>query len=146
MEFCCLQVSLLFLVTDVFQYFLVRQAFLSKLRQFEIQLTLIALIEISSLQPLQIQFILSYLVRCMSLVVSSYDLTEYTFKKSDCLIDDSMLLKNWLLGAFADLRRATIRFVMSVRLSVRTEQHGSNWTDFYDICYTRIFRKFVEKI
>jgi len=35
-----------------------------------------------------------------------------------------------LLGAFAKLRKATISFVMSVRLSVRLEQLGSQWTDF----------------
>jgi hypothetical protein len=39
------------------------------------------------------------------------------------------------LGAFAKLRKATISFVMSVcvRLSVRTEQLGSHWTDFHEI-------------
>jgi len=35
---------------------------------------------------------------------------------------------------------------MSVRLSVRTEQLGSNWTDFREISYLNIFRKSVEKI
>jgi hypothetical protein len=47
-------------------------------------------------------------------------------------------------------RTATISFVMSVRLSVclsvRIEQLGFNWTDFYEISYLRIFRKSVEKI
>ena len=42
-----------------------------------------------------------------------------------------------LLSAFAKLRKATISFVMSVRpsvrLSVRMEQLGSHWTDFYEI-------------
>ena len=33
------------------------------------------------------------------------------------------------LGAFAKLRKATISFIMSVRLSVRMEQLGSQWTD-----------------
>ena len=37
------------------------------------------------------------------------------------------------LGAFAKLRKATISFVMSVRLSVRTEQLGSKWKDFHEI-------------
>jgi hypothetical protein len=40
------------------------------------------------------------------------------------------------LGAFAKLRKATISFVMSIRLSVRPsfsmEQHGSHWTDFHE--------------
>jgi hypothetical protein len=39
----------------------------------------------------------------------------------------------WILGAFAKLRKATISFVMSVRLSVRMEQLGSHWTDFHKI-------------
>jgi hypothetical protein len=37
------------------------------------------------------------------------------------------------LGALAKLRKATISFVMSVRLSVRMEQLGSHWTDFQEI-------------
>jgi len=37
-----------------------------------------------------------------------------------------------LLGALAKLRKETVRF-MSVRLSVRMEQLGSHWTDFYEI-------------
>ena len=44
-----------------------------------------------------------------------------------------------LLGAFAKLRKATISFIMSIRLSVcpsvRTEQLGSHLTDFDEICY-----------
>jgi hypothetical protein len=38
-----------------------------------------------------------------------------------------------ILGAFAKLRKATISFVMSVRLSIRTEQLGSQWKDFHEI-------------
>jgi hypothetical protein len=41
--------------------------------------------------------------------------------------------KSPLLGAFTKLREASISFVMSVRLSVRTEQLGSHWTDFHEI-------------
>jgi hypothetical protein len=37
------------------------------------------------------------------------------------------------LGAFAKLRKATISFVISVRLPVRMEQLGSHWTDFHEI-------------
>jgi len=37
------------------------------------------------------------------------------------------------LGALAKVRKATISFVMSVRLSVRMEQLGSHWTDFHEI-------------
>ena len=36
-------------------------------------------------------------------------------------------------AVFAILRKATISFVMSVRLSARVEQLGSHWTDFYEI-------------
>jgi hypothetical protein len=36
-------------------------------------------------------------------------------------------------GAFAKLRKVTIRFVMSVRLSIRMKQVGSHWTDFHDV-------------
>ena len=51
-----------------------------------------------------------------------------------------------ILAAFAELRMATISFVMSVRLSVRIEQLGSTWTDFYEICFRVLFFfKSVEK-
>jgi hypothetical protein len=33
----------------------------------------------------------------------------------------------------AELQKATVSFVMSVRLSVRMGQLGSHWTDFYEI-------------
>jgi heme/copper-type cytochrome/quinol oxidase subunit 4 len=55
-----------------------------------------------------------------------------------------------VLGALAKLRKATIGFVMSIRLSVRPffrmEQLGFHWTNFHDIQYLSIFRKSVEKI
>jgi len=44
------------------------------------------------------------------------------------------------------LRKATISFVMPVRLSVRMEQLGSHWTDFCEILYLSILRKSVEEI
>jgi len=50
------------------------------------------------------------------------------------------------LGAFANLRKGTTSFVMSVPLPVRMEQLGSHWTDFRDILYVGIFRIFIEKI
>jgi hypothetical protein len=49
-------------------------------------------------------------------------------------------------GALANLRKATISFVMSVRLSVRVQQLGSYWTDFHEISYLSVFRKSVEKV
>jgi hypothetical protein len=54
------------------------------------------------------------------------------------------------LGAFVKLRKATISFVMSVRLSIRPsvhmEQLGSHWTVFHENWYFEIFLKCVEKI
>jgi len=54
------------------------------------------------------------------------------------------------LGAFARLRKLTIRFVMPVHLSVcpfiPMEQVGSHWMDFYEIWYLSIIRKFAETI
>ena len=44
-------------------------------------------------------------------------------------------------GAFAKLRKATISFVMSVCLSIRTEQLGSHWTDLQQVWYLSIFSK-----
>jgi hypothetical protein len=41
---------------------------------------------------------------------------------------------DWL-DAFAKLRKATLGFVMSIRLSVRPEQFGSHWKGFSDISY-----------
>jgi hypothetical protein len=38
-----------------------------------------------------------------------------------------------VLGAFAELPKATITFVMSVLPSVRMEQLRSHWTDFHEI-------------
>jgi hypothetical protein len=43
------------------------------------------------------------------------------------------------------MRKATTSFVMSVRLSVRLEQLGSDWAGFHEIWYLTILRKYVEK-
>ena len=60
---------------------------------------------------------------------------EYTIK--ECCDGLHSLLEMYtislilpFLGAFAKLRKATISFVLSVRLSVRMEQLGSHWTEF----------------
>jgi hypothetical protein len=50
------------------------------------------------------------------------------------------------VGAFVKLRKATISFVMSVRLSVSMERLGSHWTQFHEIWYLSIFWKMVQKI
>ena len=44
------------------------------------------------------------------------------------------------------IAKATVSFVMFVRLSVRMEQLGSHWTDFNEIWYLRIFRNSIIKI
>jgi hypothetical protein len=57
------------------------------------------------------------------------------------------IVKIWFFFLSSDfklyrkLRKATIRFVMSVRPSVRMGQLGSHWTDFHDISYLSVFRK-----
>ena len=50
-------------------------------------------------------------------------------------------------GAFAKLRKATVRFVIcpSVPLYVLMEQLGSDWKDFHENLYLRIFRIYVKK-
>ena len=58
------------------------------------------------------------------------------------------------IGAFVKLRKATVRFVTSVCLSVRPsvclslrmEQLSSHWTDFHKCLYLSIFRKSIEEI
>jgi len=53
-------------------------------------------------------------------------------------------------GAFANFEKKNISFVLSVclsdRMSVRTEQLGSHWMDFYYILYLSIFLKSFKKI
>ena len=55
-----------------------------------------------------------------------------------------------ILGAFAKLRKSSISYVMSARLSVylsvRMEQLVSHWTDFYEIWHLSIFIKSILKI
>jgi len=43
------------------------------------------------------------------------------------------MLEGLFLGTFAILLKATVSFIMSVRLSVRMEQLGFRWTDFQEI-------------
>jgi len=57
-------------------------------------------------------------------------------------------------GAFINFRKATVSYVMPVRLStplcvrlsVRMEQLGSHWTDFDEIWDLRIFENVSGKI
>ena len=56
-----------------------------------------------------------------------------------------VLGRTFFLGAVEELRKATISFVMSLRLSVHMEQLGSHWTDFDETLYLNCFQKRVEK-
>jgi hypothetical protein len=47
---------------------------------------------------------------------------------------------------FANLRKPTISFVTSARLSARMEQLGTHWKDFHKIWYLNNFRNPVQKI
>jgi len=51
------------------------------------------------------------------------------------MLDDQFLLSHYssFLRAFAELRKATISFAMSVRPSVRMEELGYHRTDFYEL-------------
>jgi len=50
------------------------------------------------------------------------------------------------LGVFAKLLKATISFVLSIRLSVHVEQLGSMWMDFQEVWFLSIFLKSFEEI
>ena len=47
------------------------------------------------------------------------------------------------LGTFAELRKATVSFVMCVRPSVRMEQLDCRWADIYEILYSNICQNSV---
>ena len=56
----------------------------------------------------------------------------------ECQLSSYRVTLTWItcmgfLGAIAKFRKATISFVMSVRLSVHMEQLGSHWMDFHEI-------------
>jgi len=72
-------------------------------------------------------------------------LLQYNFEDKSIIGWDTLFL-----GAFAELRKTTMSFVMSggpsVRSFVRMEQLDSHWTDFHKIWYLRIFWNSVEKI
>jgi hypothetical protein len=59
---------------------------------------------------------------------------------------NSLILVSHFLDAFAKLRKATISFVMSVRLSVRTEKLDSHWAGFHEILNMSTERKSAKKI
>ena len=71
-----------------------------------------------------------YETRCYFLVL----------KKQDMPLDRMLC---YFLGPFAKLRKATVSFVISVHLfvcpSVHMEQLGSQWKDFHEIWFLKIF-------
>jgi len=82
---------------------------------------------------------------CKTRGISDYTASTGMFCVHLCTHIHILLIYSFL-GAFAKLWKAAISFVMSVRLSARMEQLGSHWTDFHEIWYFIIFRKYVEKI
>jgi hypothetical protein len=50
------------------------------------------------------------------------------------------------IGRYGFMRTATVSFLMAVRPSVRMQQVGSHWTDFYENFYLRILLTFLENV
>jgi len=78
---------------------------------------------------------MSYLMGTLGIVhCPKYSLGTYTTRR-----DYTVSLIGWpslyyfLSRAFVKLMKATISFVISIRLFVRIEQLGSNLTDFHEI-------------
>jgi hypothetical protein len=69
---------------------------------------------------------------------------NWVFPPAFCL----QRVKNLFLDALADLQKANISFFkcLSVCQCARMEQLGSQWTDFHEILYLSIFRKYLEVI
>jgi len=55
---------------------------------------------------------------------------------------DNLEISN-LFGAFVELRKATISFVMSASTWVHMEQHGSQWMNIHYILNFNLSRKFT---
>jgi hypothetical protein len=72
----------------------------------------------------------------------------YTFNNVYALHRTVVAFKSYLLvflGAFENLRKATISFVMSARWFVCMEQLDFHWTNFHEIWYFNIFRNCANK-
>jgi hypothetical protein len=65
---------------------------------------------------------------------------------SDVCVKEECKNRTSFLGEFAILRKLNINFLIYVRLSVHIEPLGSHCTDFHEMWYLMIFRKYVEKI
>jgi len=74
-------------------------------------------------------------------IIVNYCIVKLSYSILDFLFQ--MVTEHVLLGDFAKLRN---RLLASSSLSVRMEQLGSHWTDFYEIWYLSIFRCTTQKI
>jgi hypothetical protein len=80
---------------------------------------------------------ISFLVRFWNYLIFPLRQPYSLLRQLCCLSSQASGCKHTFLGAFAELQKATVSFVMSVclsdRPSARIEQLGSHWTDFYEI-------------
>ena len=75
-------------------------------------------------------------IRAAFLVYWSNQLKMLRFSCSSSVVCwDNVDFLAVFLGAFARLRKPTVRLVIYVRLSVRVEKLGFYWTDFHEIWY-----------
>ena len=65
----------------------------------------------------------------------------YSFSAVNKRLFRHKTLTHWFLGEFAELRKETISFFVSFRLSVRMKQLGPHCTDCHEIFYFSIFKK-----
>ena len=77
----------------------------------------------------------SFILREKGTVTLWYDISSYS-RKFYLLIIIRLLRR---------IRKASIFFVVLIRLSVRVEQLGSQWMHFHKISFLKVFRKSVEK-
>ena len=63
----------------------------------------------------------------------TYQLSLNTAVYQLSLLEAPLFSSSLFIGAVAELRKATISFVMFVRLSVHMEQLGSHWTGFHEV-------------
>jgi hypothetical protein len=65
---------------------------------------------------------------------------SYSKHKEEWLNIYGLMFNMQLLGAFENLWKTTINFVMSILQFLRFEQFGSHWTDFFEIWYLSNFQ------
>ena len=69
----------------------------------------------------------------------SAHVTLHAASKENCVSNNTTKETHQFVGAFAELQKGTIHFVLSVNWSVRMRQLGSHLPDFYETWYLRIF-------